>query len=263
MNFKDSHVHIGNYETVSFILKNTKYLEKYKLYKAINIENIKNQEIYLKSLSDFFAIPIIFKEISIQQENKFVTTFCENFGKGVPVTLIDNNQNFEENFKYAIFKEHFLLHNFENYQNRSLYYEYLSENNGYLILHSKDDIRVEYIKKLRTNFPNMNIIVAHLGRKVFENFADIYNILNEFRYDNHIYFDFSTINDIKNIMLALEIIDYNRILYGSDFPYDFDYQQENNRKKSIELKLENKKDIFNVIGGTNFERIKSLSKIKK
>ncbi len=262
MNFKDSHLHIGNYETVLAILQNTIYWDKYKLYRAVNPEAIKSQEIYLSSLSDFWAIPIIFKEISIPRENAFVTSFCENYGKGIPVTLIDNNQNFEETFKYAIFKEHFLLHKYEDYPERTFYYEYLSQKNGYLIIHSKDSIRVEYLKKLRANFPHMNLIVAHLGRKTFENFEDILSILNEFKDDDHVYFDFSTINDINIIMLAIKTIDYKRILYGSDFPYDFDYQKEIKRKELIETSLENNPHILEAIGGTNFERIKTLSRIR-
>ena len=72
MKFKDAHLHIGNYENVCNILQNTPYLNKYKLYTAINPENVKKQEVYLSKVNDFFAIPIIFKEISIKRENRYV-----------------------------------------------------------------------------------------------------------------------------------------------------------------------------------------------
>ena len=263
MKFNDAHLHIGDYENVCNILKNTPYLNKYKLYTALNPENVKNQELYLSKFNDFFAIPIIFKEISIKRENRYVRDFCNRFNKGVPVTLIDKNDYFSENFDYALMKEHFLLHNADDYKSRNLYYEYLNQNNGFLILHCKDKIRENYIRTLRNNFPNMNIIVAHLGRNTVENYYDIYRILSEFKLDSKIYFDISTIHSIDNIILAIKMVGQDRVLYGSDFPYEYNEIEEMKRREKIELSLMNNFEILNKIGDTNFEKIKTLSRIKK
>lgn len=160
-------------------------------------------------------------------------------------------------------KEHFLLHNADDYKSRNLYYEYLNQNNGFLILHCKDKIRENYIRTLRNNFPNMNIIVAHLGRNTVENYYDIYRILSEFKLDSKIYFDISTIHSIDNIMLAIKMLGYDRALYGSDFPYEYNEIEEMKRREKIELSLMNNFEILYKIGDTNFEKIKTLSRIKK
>ena len=94
MIFKDAHIHIGEYLSIKKILNNSQYLNKYKLYSCINPEIVKQQDEYLKTTDDFFAIPIIFKEINIQSENKYITNFCARIGKGTPVTLLNDNKHF-------------------------------------------------------------------------------------------------------------------------------------------------------------------------
>ena len=168
MRINDAHLHLFLPDRVIDILQNSQYKNKYKLYNSINQSIILNPTNYVETIDDFFAIPIIFKEINIEEENKYVLETCDSLKKGIPVTLIDINENFKGNYNYLIFKEHFLLHKFDEWKNRSLYYEYLNEKEGFLILHCKDNIRLEYINELLKNFPKMNIIVAHLGRDIYE-----------------------------------------------------------------------------------------------
>ena len=256
MVYKDSHLHIGSYQNTKMILENTIYLNKYKAYSSINPLTIKNQDIYLNTIDDFFAIPIIFKEINIEKENNYTKSFCKKIKKGVPVTLINNNEFFNENIDYSIMKEHFILHDANNYNSRSLYYDYLNEHEGFLILHCKDKIRINYIESLRKNFPMMNIIVAHLGRNTIENHNDIINLLNHFKNDDNIYFDISTVNNIDTILAAIKIAGSDKILYGSDFPYEFNLDKEISKRKLIENSLINDYSTLTKISGDNFDKIK-------
>ena len=256
MNFCDSHIHVGNFERVKKILNETKFINKYKLYTAIDPMMINETNTYIKEVDDFFAMPIIFKEINIEQENEFLKEYCSSLGKGVPVEIINNNSFFNENNKLPIFKEHFLINDFNDWQQRTLYYEYLNKKSGYLILHCKDRIRIEYINNLLNNFPKMNIIIAHLGRDTFETNDFITKVLYEYQHNPNIYFDISTIKDFNNIKQAFNIIGSNRILYGSDFPYDFDRNYEIKKLNDLKRIFDSNKDYNNVIG-ENFGRIKA------
>ena len=148
----DAHLHVGNFERCSEIVFNSEYKNKYRVYSDIQLSLIRGQLEYLSTLEDFFAIPIIFREINITLENNFINSFCKNFGKGVPVGIINQfDDSTFQNFK--IWKEHFLVNNYEEFKKRLYIYEYINERNGFIIIHCKDKIRVEYINFLHSKFP--------------------------------------------------------------------------------------------------------------
>ena len=254
MRINDAHLHLFLPDRVIDILQNSQYKNKYKLYNAINQSIILNPTNYVETIDNFFAIPIIFKEINIEEENKYVLETCDSLKKGIPVTLIDINENFKGNYNYLIFKEHFLLHKFDEWKNRSLYYEYLNEKEGFLILHCKDNIRLEYINELLKNFPKMNIIVAHLGRDIYEDSNFIFNILDSLKFKDNVFFDISTINNFENILTALNMISFKRIFYGSDYPYEFNFDSDCYKNKCLFKILKDSE--LEAVMGENFERIK-------
>ncbi len=255
MTYCDSHVHIGNSERTKKILKETTFSQKYRLYSAVNPKVVEETQDYISNIKDFFAIPIVFKETDIELENMFVRDFCTELNKGIPVELLNTNNYFLTNKKLPIFKEHFLLHNYEKWMDRSLYYEYLNEQNGYLIIHSKDRIRISYIHNLIKMFPHINIIIAHLGRDILETSSFIENVLLEFKNYDNVYFDISTIYNIDNIQKALKLLGSKRILYGSDFPYEFNYNDELTRINQIRDICESETDFEDVMD-RNYEYIK-------
>lgn len=212
----DTHLHLGNYTRCCEIIEKSEYKEKYKLYSAINLNLIENQKAYIDSLDDFFAIPIIFKEIDIDTENEFISNFCKAISKGIPVTIIGNQVN--GNTEYYIWKEHFLLHDYNDWEERKPIYQFINDVGGFLIIHCKDKIRLEYLKLLSEKFSKINFIVAHLGRNANEDEEFILTVLKTFR-NSRFYFDVSTITNFKNIIMASKIISTDRLLYGSDYPY--------------------------------------------
>lgn len=258
----DSHIHIGDYNELSDILENSIYKDKYKVYSCIKKEVLLEQKEYLSKVKDFFAIPHVFKESNIQKNNEYVLDFCKNSNKGVPVLVVDNNSNYTGNYDSKIFKEHFLLNNYEDRSNRSLYYDYLSENEGYLLIHCKDNIRIEYINYFINSYPNMNIIIAHLGRDTYENYSFINNILETFKGNEKVLFDVSTIHNVDNIKNAVKKVGNERILYGSDFPFEVaNYQEFNNSVETIINNFDN--NTSETILNNNFERIRKKVYVRK
>lgn len=235
----DSHVHIGSYDRCCKILQTTIYKNKYKLYNHINIEMIQNQDEYIKKLKYFFAIPIIFKETNIKQENAYVSDYCNKHANGIPVNIISNEFCIP---KYNIWKEHFLLNDYNKINLRNQTYEYINETGGFLIIHCKDKIRLEYIQKLQQLYNKINIIIAHLGRNCCENTEFVYNILRKYN-NERIFYDLSTVTNPQNIRNALDMINNNNILFGSDYPYD-SYAKIEELKEKIYLYADNPDDIF-------------------
>lgn len=217
MKIIDSHVHIGDYERVKNILKNTIYLNKFRLYSSIDPNVVLNTDNYLNDTEGYFAIPIVFKEIDIVEENNFLEEHAKINKKAIPVPLIEPNT---KNFKSLLYKEHFLLHNYEEYETRYDTYSFLNENGGYLLIHCDDKIRVDYINYLMEKFPNMHIIIAHMGRNVFENYDFTTNVIDQFHSKDNIMFDTSTITNPEILKYGISKCGAERILYGSDFPYE-------------------------------------------
>lgn len=218
----DSHIHVSDICEVEKILATTKYKDKYKIYSAISLDAISQQKEYLKQLDGFYAIPFVAKETDIFLANKMTKKFCDNFDKSVFVPLIEEGKEVTFKDDYYVFKEHFLIHNYLELEKRKNCYSFLNENGCFLILHCKDRIRIEYIKLLRKLYPNMNIIIPHMGRDVYENYGFTKKIIDSFKSDEHVFFDTSTITKVEIIKYAIQKIGFDRISFGSDYPLGFD-----------------------------------------
>lgn len=251
----DSHVHIGDYKLNLYLLENSIYRNKYKLYSCIDSKVLSKQDQYISRLDDFFALPLFFKESNIRMCNEYVLNYCNEIKKGIPVLLIDDNINYDDTYKIALFKEHFLLHKYEDWNKRSLFYDFLNENEGYLLIHCRDNIRIEYINQLLHAYKKMNIIIAHLGRNSYEDYEFIDNVLNNFKNNEKIFFDISTIHNLLNVQNSIQKIGSERIFYGSDFPFEVDDYNVffNERNDILSILSSNESDnIFE----KNFENIK-------
>lgn len=216
----DAHVHIGDYKKVKSLLKTSTLRKKYRLYSSLDAEAMQFQESHISQYDYVFGIPIVLKEISTFDANKYLLEFSSLKKNVIPVYFVGSDRRFYETQKSIILKEHFIHHDWKDVKNRFDSYEYLDQQDGYLLLHSLASIRIEYVQFLRMNFPNMNIIIAHMGRDGENHFSYMHNILSNFKSDEHIYFDTSTITDIAQLQYAINMIGCDRILWGSDFPYD-------------------------------------------
>ena len=217
----DTHVHIGNKEKCREIVSNSPYKNIYKLYDSINVEALDYINEYTKELDNYFAMPMVFKETNISIANEEILIYANKNRKAIPVLLVPNDDDFDSTLnkmRYNILKEHFLLHLAVDYKKRIKSYQYLSDVNGFLLLHPLSNGVKEYISMLRKNFPNMNIIVAHLGRN--GNCDELYTkeMIEFCSMDSKIYSDISTITNLDLIKYAIEHYKVDKILFGSDFP---------------------------------------------
>jgi len=224
MKIIDTHVHIGAYGKIKYIVENSQYKEKYRLYSAIEPKILNQIDNYLEQCESIFAMPMVLKELDIAEENKYVLQFCKICSKAIPVLLVDDEIKIYEENNIHILKEHFLYHNSAEWINRKTSYEYLNSIDGFLIIHSSDTERIDYIKLLMKNFPRINIIIAHMGRNVFEEYDFTISVINEFKNNPKIYFDISTISNAQILSYAVQQISSTRILFASDFPYEFKFE---------------------------------------
>ena len=223
----DTHIHIGDKLESKRNLETSKFKNVYRLYACLDPDVIDNTEDFVKRLDYFFAIPIVFCETDIPKANNYVLKYSQNNSGAVAVFLIDENKNFEEfvsQTRFNIFKEHFSLHNCEDVLKRSSAYDYISQNDGYLLLHTFSDKTYSYVKYLRKEFPNMKIIVAHLGRDSFGTYDYTKNMIDMLSVDEKIYTDISTIKNPNLIQYAIKKYGSERVLFGSDFPYEASMQ---------------------------------------
>ena len=248
MKFIDTHVHLGDYEKIKFIVENSKYKEEYRLYSAINPEVLKHRNEYLRQCEKFFAMPMVLMELNIKEENKYILDFCKNSCKAIPVLLVGDNTRMYHQNKICFLKEHFIYHIAGEWKERKQSYEYLDSIGGFLIIHSMDSERINYIRFLRDTFRNIRIIIAHMGRNVWEDYKFTISIIDTFINDDNIFFDVSTITKVEIIQYALRQVGSKRILFASDFPYEFNIQtgikNSKQRIESVCLNNEESKNIF-------------------
>lgn len=215
----DSHVHIGDAKLCKKILETTIYKQKYKLYSCIDPLVVEETDDYLHQLDGFYAIPLVFKEMSVSNSNIYVSEIDKKYSNGVGVFLLENNDCDLDIYRYNILKEHFLLHHEDEWCNRTDSYDFLNSTNGFLILHCRDRVRISYIDFLHKQFPNINIIIAHMGRNVFEDYKFNVEIIEHFKNNDKIIMDTSTVLNASIIKLGIDLLGIERILFGSDFPF--------------------------------------------
>lgn len=215
----DSHIHIGDPNLCRQILDATIYKNKYKLYSCIDPQVVEETDLYLQQLEAFYAMPMIFKEVSVAESNIYLSNVITKYNNGIGVFLLVNNNDDLGIYNLNILKEHFLLHHEEEWLLRSDSYDFLNSTEGYLILHCRDRVRIPYVDFLRKQFPNMNIILAHMGRNVFNDYSFNTEVIEHFKNDGKIIMDVSTVEDINIIKMGVKLLGTDRVLFGSDFPF--------------------------------------------
>ena len=216
MNLKkefDCHVHFygGSLEILKKWISNSPYASKYMCYHCVDLQQVEQQK-QLESGKIYFMIPFVLKETDIGIANKQLLIYSNEKDSIIQFPLLgDSIENYEKFRNFGGMKEHFLIHSWERYNDRFMYYDYLNSKRKVLIIHCKDDIRIDYIKRLRRDFPFMYIQIAHLG----VNRKDIMKtekLLYEFQND------ISTVSDFDFIIKIFPTVK-NQVLYGTDSPY--------------------------------------------
>lgn len=88
-----------------------------------------------------------------------------------------------------------------------------------LILHALFQNKVKQVEAILKIAPNLKLILAHMGRgHLYTGEQVVANAVGLKSYPN-VYMDTSTVGDLKAIINACEILGYDRVLYGSDYPF--------------------------------------------
>ncbi len=113
------------------------------------------------------------------------------------------------------------------------YYKMINECNATLVLDigspKMDSFQPNALKNIANKFPNMNIVLCHLGAPTLKDYESLKEMLNILKLDN-IFFDLSAIpwnvypetypypTAQKFINLAIDIVGIDKLLWGSDVP---------------------------------------------
>lgn len=219
----DSHVHIGERNMCKKIVETSPYRNYYKAYSCINPDTVLETKNFLKDVDYYYAIPLFFRETTILENNLQLLERIKGDEKAIPILLVSNNEDINSLLniiQYNILKEHFIMHDLETVEKRNMSYEYLNNQNGFLLLHTLSKCTLSHIKYLRENFPNMNIILAHLGRNATADYEYTTSVIDTISKDDKMFTDISTIFDARLIRYAFDKMGKERILYGSDFPFE-------------------------------------------
>ncbi len=221
----DTHIHIGDRNECQYIVDNSIYRNIYRLYSCIKPEVISLTNEFLMDVDKYFAIPLFFCESDIVETNHELLKRIENDDKAIPILLVSKNEDVDHLITlldYNILKEHFTLHDPCDISDRNKSYEYLNDSEGFLLLHTLSKHTVSHVLHLRKEFPNMKIILAHLGRNATCDYSYTSNVIDIISKDEKMYTDVSTISNPDLIRYAVDKMGKERVLYGSDFPFEKD-----------------------------------------
>lgn len=255
----DCHVHYTEMraDEIEKIILTSRFRQKYRLYSELDVSSVRIETLMRENAASF-VFPLVLKEINIDLANKSLIRFAGNCeAEAFFFPLINDKDDDYSDCDFVLgMKEHFLLHNAFDHNERRKGYDWLNNHNKLLILHCHDRIRNDYISYLHERYPDMYIQIAHLGINR-ANLSETYKLWSKFSGDNHIFFDLSTVDDIDLIKNSFAIINNEQILYGSDTPY---YR---NRQIQLERVLRGSKiTCVNELLNDNAKKLVDILKIK-
>ena len=216
MQIIDSHIHIGlsdfcDVNGINFpqSLCNT-YEEALSLMDKFNVERA-------------VTLPVPHRLINTQTSNEYVyEAYMKHPDRFIPFCRIDENleQNLKNGFKGA--KLHMVYENLE-IKNIKENLRILEDYCVPLIIHAKFAKKISQIREILKIAPNLNIILAHMGRgNLYTSEQVIENALALKSFPN-VYFETSTVGNVQTIVNVGEILSFDRVIFGSDYPFGKNY----------------------------------------
>ncbi len=208
----DSHIHVG---LQSFCLPQEAGLP----YELCNTYGDTVALMDRHGVDQAVIMPIPHCSVNVKRSNEYVYEAYRSFPERlIPFCRIDDELDKNLSMGFQGVKLHLL---YEKLEMKTLRKELqLIEDAGVpLLLHAlfRDKVRqVEQILKLA---PNLRIILAHMGRgHLFTGEQVVENAIG-LRHYSSVFMDTSTVGDLRAIINACEILGYDRVVYGSDFPF--------------------------------------------
>jgi predicted TIM-barrel fold metal-dependent hydrolase/GNAT superfamily N-acetyltransferase len=221
MKIIDAHVHIGK---LSQRVRETEPLpfNLYMDYESLISTMDKAQ------VTKAVVLPIPHKDFDSEKENDYLLEATRNTeGRLIPFCRIDSH--LEDNLKKG-FKGAKLHLKYDEFTIKDLKQEFqLLENyNVPILVHGAFKDKPSQIKEILKYAPNLSIILAHMGRKnIYTAETIVDNALALKDYDK-VYFETSTIvnpntgEGMDEIKKVCDIIGSDRLVFGTDYPYERD-----------------------------------------
>jgi predicted TIM-barrel fold metal-dependent hydrolase len=232
MKIIDSHCHIHMPEWVNKCNSNDFLIEEFN-YRSSEKEILANMDEAGIDQTIIFPMPSI--NVNLEAANLYVLYMSKLYPKKfIPFAIINNNP--EKWFKLGVkgFKEHSFGQKIQKNQygkdiisDKFKYsYRFMEDNGLPLLLHAGVN-KIERIKEFFfKETPELKIILAHLGADFIKtgnhlpNKYQVLETLNELKDYPNIYFDIAAIGDIEILQDAIDLVDDNKLIFGSDFPYE-------------------------------------------
>lgn len=219
MQIIDAHVHIGLSE------------HREKITEQLSFDLCNDYNDFLKCMDNAqiersVILPIPHRDFNAKISNEYLLeASVKSSNRLIPFCRID--KDLEENLKNGFYgaKLHLV---YEDHDIKKLKKEFkiLEYYNIPLLIHAKFKDKVKQIEDILKYAPNLNIILAHMGRgHINTDEGIVENAQSLKKYDN-VFFETSTVKDItpetSNINKVCQIIGKDRILFGSDYPFEKD-----------------------------------------
>lgn len=171
-------------------------------------------------------LPISHKDFNTQKTNDYVfEAYQKHSNRLIPFCRIDEHleENIGKGFRGV--KLH-LLYEEVDIKKIKKELQQIEDANIPIIIHAKFANKVKQVEQILKYAPNLNIILAHMGRgHLYTGEQTIDNALAFKKYPN-VYMDLSTVGDLQSIINVCEILGYERVIYASDYPFGKNYLGE-------------------------------------
>ncbi len=219
MKLIDAHMHIGKDSFCEVENSDFKYDLCSTYNEIIDLMDINN-------VDKAVVLPIPHKDFNIKMTNDYVWEAYEKYpDRLIPFCRIDEHlaENLNKGFRGV--KLHLLYEDID-IKNIKKELQIIEDANVPLIIHARFANKVKQIEQIFKYAPNINIILAHMGRgHLYTGEQTMDNALALKKYPN-LYMDLSTVGDLQSIINVCEIIGFDRVIYASDYPFGKDYLGE-------------------------------------
>ncbi|MGE5342305.1 MAG: amidohydrolase family protein [Candidatus Omnitrophota bacterium] len=230
----DAHCHLHKPQWSPINLTDSKDIITSRLHETFDehliLSNMKEEPI---EKTIIFPLPSIY--IDLEKANHYTVAISRKFpDQLIPFTIIDNKPDYWIENGVKGFKEHTYGLRIQKddtgndcfSQKFKETYAFMEHHHIPLLLHAGTN-RIERLKTdIFKDTPNLIVILAHLGADFPENNHhrpirdQVTRTLRELAEFPNLYFDISAISEPELIRAGLEIAGSQKLIFGSDFPYD-------------------------------------------
>jgi predicted TIM-barrel fold metal-dependent hydrolase/predicted GNAT family acetyltransferase len=222
------------------------------------------------------VFPIPHRDFNSRRSNEYIITASQkSSGRLIPFCRIDDNleNNLLEGFRGV--KLHLVYEDLE-IKNLKCELKLIEDYNVPLLVHAKFKNKVRQIEEILKYAPNIYLILAHMGRGHINTDEEIVENAEALKKYDRVFFETSTVEDPtsgdgKSIRRISDIISNDRVIFGTDYPFEknkYSYQQRvemvlNSGFNKTLLENVMYKNIFNLLNLNNNTTRVFIRRVKK